>query len=296
MTASRRRGARLVERVDALGTAQTILVAVSLGLLVAGADLRTGQEISFSVFYVAPIGLVAWRLGRVAALVAAVLAAAAWFAVEIVGGREYSQPLIPVWNAIVRLAYFGIIAALLVTLRDALGERSAQARTDTLTGVLNRRGFAERAHIEFDRAMRSQLPVTIAALDIDHFKLLNDSAGHAAGDNALLQVGQTMRAALRDIDVIARLGGDEFAVLLPEMSGADARRVFDRLHNQLRAATTGIGIGFSLGVVTFDRPPHDIDVALERADALMYAAKADPAGGIRYGVEPGATAWAHERS
>jgi diguanylate cyclase (GGDEF)-like protein len=293
MTASRRRGARLAERVDALGTAQTILVAVSLGLLVAGADLRTGQEISFSVFYVAPIGLVAWRVGRVPAFVAAGLAAMAWLAVEIIGGREYSQPLIPVWNAIVRLSFFSIIAALLVALRVALGERSAQAQTDTLTDVLNRRGFAERAHIEFDRAARSQLPMTIAALDIDHFKLLNDSAGHAAGDNVLQQVGRTMRSALRDIDVIARLGGDEFAVLLPEMSGTDACRVFDRLHERLRAATIGTGIDFSFGVVTFERPPHDIDVALERADALMYAAKADRAGGIRYGVEPGINARAH---
>ncbi|NND74898.1 MAG: GGDEF domain-containing protein [Ilumatobacter sp.] len=287
MTTSKRHRAIVLERIDSLSVAQTVLLSFAIGLVVVDADLLTGTEISFSVFYIAPTALIAWRLGRRPAFVSAAFAAAAWYVVELIGDREYSQPLIPVWNGVVRLAFFTIIALLLVSLRDALREQSAEARVDTLTGVLNRRGFSERAGIELDRAGRSARPLTVASFDIDHFKQLNDTAGHAAGDSVLRQVGIVMQAALRHVDVIGRLGGDEFALLLPETDEAAAQQVLERLHGRLRAVTADTGIDFSFGAVTFVSPPSDVATALLRADALMYAAKADPHGVLRLEVDRG---------
>ncbi len=275
----------MLERIDRLSVVRTVVLALAIGVLVVAADILTGEEVSFSVFYVIPTALVAWRLGRASALGAAVLAALAWFVVELLGDREYSQPLIPYWNGIVRLAFFGIIAALIVTIRDALREQSENARVDTLTGLLNRRGFDERAQVELERAQRSKRPMTVATFDIDHFKQLNDTAGHAAGDEVLRQVGLSMHAALRRVDVIGRLGGDEFAMLLPETNDEHAHLVIERLHERLMKITADSRIGFSVGAVTFQRPPHSIDLALGRADQLMYAAKGDARGGIRYAID-----------
>lgn len=290
MTTKPRRAALLLDRLDSLTVTQTVLIAIALGLFVADADLLTGDQLSFSVFYVAPIALVAWRLGRNPALAAACLAASIWFSVELISGREYSQQLIPVWNGVVRLAFFGIIAALLATLRSTLREQADHARVDTLTGVLNRRGFVERADIELFRAARSTRPITIATFDIDHFKHVNDTFGHAAGDDVLRCVGENLHAALRNVDVIGRLGGDEFVVLLPETDAVSAHLVLERLHGRLRAVTADTGIDFSFGAVTFVQPPADLEHALEGADEMMYEAKVDGRERIHQRTEPAVSA------
>ncbi len=261
-------------------------IAIGLGLVVVLADLITGEELSFSIFYVAPISIVAWRLGRIPGLVAAAVAATAWYVVELLNERVYSQSLIPLWNGLVRLGFFAIITQLLVTIHEALRLQEVQARLDPLTGLLNRRGFVERAEIEFARSERAQYPVTIGYFDIDEFKRLNDTAGHAAGDEALREAGSIAIALLRRVDVVGRMGGDEFALLLPETAGAEARLVVERLRIGLAKVTDETGVGFSFGVVTFERPPGTVGLALDRADALMYAAKVAGPNAVRYATEP----------
>jgi diguanylate cyclase len=154
---------------------------------------------------------------------------------------------------------------------------SAAAREDALTQVLNRRGLEEAFAVETARADRSGAPLSVALLDIDNFKGLNDRLGHAAGDGALTHLADVVRESLRPTDVVARFGGEEFVVLLPGTPLEDAADVMTRvqreltrrffLHNNERVLVT-----FSAGV-TRRAPGEPPEAALDRADAAMMRAK-----------------------
>lgn len=286
MTTSLRRFASIADRVQALTTGTTVLVAMLAGVGVVVFDVVTGPEISGSVFYVLPISIVAWRLGRWPGTAASGLSALAWFLVELTDGWVYSATLIPVWNTLVRLVFFIIITRLLVTLHDLVDEHAADARVDALTGLLNRRGFHERAEVEFERARRAGRPLTIVYFDIDGFKQLNDTAGHSAGDDALRTIGAAALGLVRQVDVVARMGGDEFVVLFPDTSTTDAPTTVERLRAGFRPISERAGIGFSIGVVTFELAPADVETATRRADDVMYAVKQHAKGTVRYETEP----------
>lgn len=279
----------LVNRIDALSRGSVVTLAGALGLVVVALDHTTGSEISFSLFYVVPVALLAWRFDRTVALAAALLAATAWYVVELIGDRVYTQPLIPMWNGFVRFGFFAIIAELLAVLKLTLGQHAHDARTDNLTGLLNRRGFIERAEVEMARFARSGNPFSLAYFDLDSFKLLNDSAGHAAGDDLLRKTGTAMIQHLRRSDVTARIGGDEFAVLLPDTGSDAVRLVIDRLREDLEVLAAGTGVGFSIGVVTFESQHLDLEQALGAADSLMYSIKKAGGRSVLYRTEPSAT-------
>lgn len=157
--------------------------------------------------------------------------------------------------------------ALVARTREANEQLESLARTDALTGLLNRRGFEEVAQRELVRARRTQEPVAVAMLDLDHFKRFNDAHGHPAGDALLRDAASAWRGELRDIDVLARWGGEEFIVVLPRCPGSFAHNVLDRL----RAATPGAescSIGFALW-----RAGELLSDTIARADVALYAAK-----------------------
>jgi diguanylate cyclase (GGDEF)-like protein len=147
------------------------------------------------------------------------------------------------------------------------GELQRSARTDALTGLPNRRAFEDALRREMNRAQRLKAPLTVALLDLDGFKQLNDAAGHQAGDAALRASADGWAHALRSIDVLARYGGDEFAVLLPTCGLAEAQDVLDRMR-----AATPLGLGASIGLTQW----HDgetAEVLIARADTALYASK-----------------------
>jgi diguanylate cyclase (GGDEF)-like protein len=267
-------GSVVVHRVDGLSVRTTVTIAILVGSLVTALDVLTGSELSFSIFYVLPVGLVAWRLGRTQGILTAICAAAAWSAADLASGHVYSRPLVPVWNGVVRLSFFAIIGAMTSSLRRLLRGHADEARHDALTGLLNRRGFAERAELEIERAHRSRRALTLVCLDLDDFKRVNDTAGHAAGDAQLQRFGSVTRATLRAIDVIGRIGGDEFALLFPDTSTGEALIMIERLRTALADVEPG-GIPFSLGVLGLGDPMIDVDEALKQADDLMYRHKAE---------------------
>lgn len=154
---------------------------------------------------------------------------------------------------------------------------SEKIREDQLTGALNRRGLEETYAIEAARAQRSGLPFAIALLDIDNFKKLNDSKGHAAGDQALVHLVNVIKDLLRPTDTVARYGGEEFILLLPETSIEKAVSVLQRLQRELTKQffmhnNEKVLITFSAGV-TLIGDSEDRETVISRADQAMYQAK-----------------------
>lgn len=163
-------------------------------------------------------------------------------------------------------------------LEEELETVASQVRVDQLTGALNRRGMDEAFVREIARARRHGSPLSVALLDLDHFKRLNDMHGHQAGDQALVHLARVMRALLRPTDVLARYGGEEFLVLLPDTQASEGQRVMQRLQRQLTKeyflhANQRVLITFSAGVAEL-LPGEARDALVARADAAMYRAKA----------------------
>ena len=174
----------------------------------------------------------------------------------------------------------GGIAALVLfmRLREARlgGELALLAETDPLTGLLNRRAFDPRIARLIDDAVRDGTPVTVALIDVDHFKHINDELGHLAGDNALTRVTSVLRACSHDRDLVARLGGDEFVVALAGRDLPEALTWAKRIADDLRREASGAGMAMTLsvGVAGLDHDARTPDSVLRRADDALYAAKA----------------------
>lgn len=154
-----------------------------------------------------------------------------------------------------------------------------EASTDTLTGLANRRCFALEAEQAVRLAHKSQRPLAVLALDLDHFKRVNDEHGHDAGDVVLSTVAQRFRASLREQDLAARMGGEEFAALLPDADAERALQVAERVRKAIEAAPVALPSGVtlavtaSLGVDFWQSGDEDIQAALKRADEALYQAK-----------------------
>jgi len=167
-------------------------------------------------------------------------------------------------------------------LQAVVTERTAEltrlATTDSLTGIANRRHFIDRGRQELERAVRYNLPMAILVLDIDHFKQINDSFGHPAGDRLLQVVAQACQSSARHIDLAGRLGGEEFSLLMPETSAIAANLAAERLRRaiaNIAPAQSGVlrPITASFGVATLTSRDASLDTLLARADAALYRAK-----------------------
>jgi len=153
------------------------------------------------------------------------------------------------------------------------------ARTDSLTGLLNRRGLEEHALREIKRSHRHGTPLAVLAMDLDHFKRINDQYGHETGDAVLCSVAKALAAAMRGYDVAARLGGEEFVALLVDTNWQNAASTAERLRATMEALnvyTNGHCLRFtaSFGIAVLD-PEDTLESGLRRADQALYAAKLD---------------------
>jgi len=162
-------------------------------------------------------------------------------------------------------------------LENKLAHMSELVREDQLTGSLNRRGMDDVFEREADRADRRNTPLCVALLDLDNFKKLNDTHGHAAGDEALVHLVRIVKQTLRSIDVVARYGGEEFVIIMPETQLDEAAQAMMRVQRELTkhfftANEQRLFITFSAGVAL--RNPHEAqDATIKRADKAMYEAK-----------------------
>ena len=165
-------------------------------------------------------------------------------------------------------------------LAQALEQIRQLATHDDLTGLLNRRAMLDRMQLEQRRSLRSGSPLLIAQLDIDHFKVVNDTHGHAAGDLVLQSFADTVRRNVRDTDVLARWGGEEFVLLLCDTPASDAVTLMERLRQAVQAMQVPVAQGGQPITVTVSiglarhTPADPLAGTLERADQALYAAKA----------------------
>jgi diguanylate cyclase (GGDEF)-like protein len=177
----------------------------------------------------------------------------------------------------------------LVLQRQALRDVNRRLRllsdVDGLTGVLNRRALQRRLRAELKRAQRDQTPTTLVLVDLDHFKQVNDTYGHVAGDRVLRRVGRHLRRLARASDSVGRMGGEEFMALLPATSTAEAFRFAERLRTTLAekpedSATPPVTA--SVGLYTRDGAEAvDLEDALRRVDAALYRAKSEGRNCVR---------------
>jgi diguanylate cyclase (GGDEF)-like protein len=269
---------------------QTKLFAFALSLLlvlvIGVIDYVAGENISLLVFFMLPIFVAVWFVGKKAGIAVSILSGAVWTAIAMTSTHVYAHPVIPYGNIVTKFAFLLIFAHILAPLKDVLESERELARTDHLTGVANRRYFFEVADMEIKRARRHARPFSVAYMDMDEFKSINDRFGHSVGDGLLQTLAATIKTNVRDIDIVARLGGDEFAILMPETDGESAQLVVERIQESLTRVNVENSwtITFSIGVATWAAPPKTVDDMLKNADIVMYSAKSSGKNRIQYEV------------
>jgi diguanylate cyclase (GGDEF)-like protein len=269
------------DRFARLPRVGVLLIGLVVVVLVAWLDFLTGSKVSLNLFYLLPVMVVTWLAGTSYGLFVALATFAAGPLEEYLAGFRYMSLAVATWNACLRLAVFCIVILLLAQLRKVVERLQEAALVDPLTGLANRRAFHEEAAREIERSKRYNHELSLAYVDLDDFKALNDRLGHAAGDKALVALAALVRATARSVDTVARIGGDEIVVLMPETGAGAALRLAERLRTSCSRAT-GPGDAratCSIGLVTFGHPPATVEEMLAKADELMYQAKA--AGGNR---------------
>jgi diguanylate cyclase (GGDEF)-like protein len=262
------------------------LYGIAAVLLVgaAAADFFTGPDIAWLIFYLPAVALLAWYRNWPDTRLAALAAGVADLAVNVYSSAARVPTPTQWWNAGVHAGVFLFVGFLLAQLRSALREEQQVARTDDLTGVANSRSFLEYATLELARQRRYDHPVSIAFLDCDEFKRVNDFYGHARGDELLRRIALTITQTLREVDVVARLGGDEFGILLPESDQKAAGYAMRKLRNALKPVGDQYGVTFSMGIVTYLHPAQSVEQMVRAADKLMYDVKRTGKNAARHKV------------
>jgi|WetSurMetagenome_2_1015567.scaffolds.fasta_scaffold82304_2 diguanylate cyclase (GGDEF)-like protein len=254
------------------------LVFAISGLCVAGlcaVDYFMEPHFSFLIFFLFPVCFASWIGGKKTGIAISVLSAAAWIFSDILSMEKYAHPVIPYWNMTTTFIVFLIVSLMMSKLKKTLQLATDLARIDPVTGIANRRAFSEFAAIELYRINRYKRPFTLACLDIEDIKKVNDDLGIQAGDNILRGVATVISDNVRSSDIRARLDSGEFAVLLTETNEDQAKAVIEKLSNSLQEAfkKEKWDITFNIGVVTYIRPPATVDEMLKKADHMMHTAK-----------------------
>lgn len=245
-------------------------------------QIAFGQSVFIEIFYIFPITLASWYGSRKTGIALALSSA---LLLTIINTFN-TQP-----NLVKLLAYgfpciisFSFLAILITNFRNVHRVESTAADTDSLTNINNSRGFYVELANELLRSTRYQHIFSLAYIDVDNFKNINDTLGHAEGDRVLIEIANCLKESLRITDSVARLGGDEFACLLPETEQEDAKLAFAKASALLkkRMKNRHWPISFSVGLVTFETIPSDIKEAMRISDDLMYSVKNAEKNNVSY--------------
>jgi len=241
------------------------------------------DEATHSLLYILPIAFVTWFSGKRYGFLITLACMMLWSINNVVDNL-----LITTWNIFSTLIFFISIVVLLHKTRVLWENEKVLSRTDPLTGARNLRAFSELAEYEMLRSQRDDLPFSLAYLDLDNFKQVNDSCGHAAGDNLLKSIVANIVSNLRKTDVVGRLGGDEFAIFFPETDQASVQVVMHKVDVELSRLmkSDACATTLSTGVVTCCGGVYDLEKLISYADRLMYDVKHAGKNNIFYAVYP----------
>ena len=261
-------GSSIIGRVLRLGG------YVLLTMLVYWANNATPPTARLGILYVIPVLLVTWTDGLIWGIVFGIASIALRETVAI-EQMPLDTPL--PWRIGNAAAYAAVLVVAIAGLRNLRRSQAQLAQLviqDQLTNVLNARAFADRLSEELDRNRRYPGPLALLYMDLDNFKIINDTHGHQTGDAVLRLVADAMRSSVRHSDIVGRLGGDEFAVLMPEtdaqLADAAAKRLVAGLRNVFKGTPN---VTASIGVVSCTATDASTDDLLRRADQAMYDAK-----------------------
>jgi diguanylate cyclase (GGDEF)-like protein len=270
---------RVLNLLEQMERIPKLILGILLLCGVALLDFFTGVELSFSLFYLIPIAFFSFAFSASVGIGIAFISAAVWLLVDVLT-TAHSDTFAYLWNTIIRLGFFLLPAWML----RSLEQERTHARTDFLTGAINNRYFNDLLEREIERSLRYNHPFTIAFIDMDNFKTINDTFGHMYGDKMLRTLAERMKYHLRKTDVIARVGGDEFAILLPEANENDARTAMSNLFTKIGEEMTAKKwpLTFSIGVLTLSAPTISADKILGIVDKMMYVVKNNGKNNIKY--------------
>lgn len=248
-----------------------IVCTALVGLL----DYATGLDLRIYPLYYLPIAVGAFRVSRYFGLGLALMSSGLWVTAMHLAGSAWGIETY-LFNTLTQTISFAVIAILLSNIAARLAAERALSRKDDLTSLPNSRAFYEYAEILLAGAGRSKRPLTLAYIDLDNFKEVNDKHGHRQGDLALREAAGVFQRSLRESDLAARLGGDEFALLLMDTDSEGAKTVLDRISKLLLETMRQHQwpISASIGAISFHQAPDTIEQAVHAADALMYRVKA----------------------
>ncbi|MDD5772003.1 MAG: GGDEF domain-containing protein [bacterium] len=236
----------------------------------------TRSELAFSMLYFVPIIMTTWLINKEAGYLIAIISIISWFAIDMVIIKEFKSPIVPYINGIFRSSLFLFMVFILSELKKNLDLQKELAGTDSLTGINNRRAFFILAEAEINRAVRFKNSFSVAYIDLDNFKSINDRFGHDTGDVLLRMVAGTIKHNIRSTDVFARLGGDEFIILFSEVSKSEIACVLaGRFQSSLKEIMkkNEWPVTLSVGIAVYKKVPASVDELIKESDSIMYFAK-----------------------
>lgn len=277
---------RLSEKLAAMPAALGALLGLTLLAGAASVHLNLLPFPQALALYLIPALLTGWAAGSWGGCLLSAFGAAAFAGIGI---RIYGGPALTAAAALDAAA--ALLSLLLVSmpaaaLRRARDRERLYFRNDPLTGVFNLGYFMERAEIEMKRARRNRQPISLACLDIDNLKEVNDLLGFMHGDRLLKAFAGDLRQHTRSSDIIARLGGDEFAILFPESGVDQARGAAAKIHKAFRevAERENCHATLSIGLATLLNPELELTAVMGQASDLLLQAKGDGGDTVREGT------------
>ena len=243
----------------------------------------SGFKYEFTLLYIVAITALTWFGGRTAGIILAFLTSGLWYYVNFIYFSVEKMTGIVLWKTITLLMLALLTIYIILRLKESLENEKRLSRSDPLTGLPNRRHFEDIASVQYNWCKRKMASVSLAFIDIDNFKEVNDSMGHDEGDRLLVDISNSIKESVREVDLVARMGGDEFILFLPETDEFEAKRLLTRIQGEAKiiADANKWPISFSIGVVTDHLSHKNIESLIKKADSLMSEIKRSGKDGIK---------------